>query len=44
LSATARCSSPAALEIARGVLQTVDVPHVGEGLCAPVVMRKCSLP
>jgi hypothetical protein len=43
LNATARCRSPEALETARIVLQTVYVPHVGRGLCAPVRPNKCAL-
>jgi hypothetical protein len=44
LSASARCSSPEAIETARLVLQTVDIPHAGEGLCAPSApSQKCSL-
>jgi hypothetical protein len=43
LMASARCSSEAALETARLVLQTVDLPHVGEGLCVPIGPQKCSI-
>ncbi len=43
LSATARCALDAALDAARAVLETVDVPHVGEGLCVPIAPNKCSL-
>jgi hypothetical protein len=43
LSATARCELNEALDAARAVLETVDVPHVGEGLCVPIASSKCSV-
>lgn len=42
LTASARCASREGQESARLVLQTVDLPHVGEGLCAPIRPQKCS--
>ena len=43
LTATARCSAREALDNARSVLETLDLPHVGEGLCEPVRPEKCTL-
>jgi hypothetical protein len=42
LTATADCDSMEALEVARIVLQTVDLPWPGRGLCTPIRPQKCT--